>query len=44
MTSKQYEIGVKGNLGRSLLTASLFRIEKANQYFVTNPDLSRTYV
>ncbi|ODU59090.1 MAG: hypothetical protein ABT02_11845 [Comamonadaceae bacterium SCN 68-20] len=30
--SKQYEAGVKAELGGSLLTASLFQIEKANAY------------
>lgn len=32
MISKQYELGAKGTFGNVLLTAALFRIEKANQY------------
>ncbi len=34
--SKQYEAGVKAELGGSLLTASLFQIEKANAYSQDN--------
>lgn len=34
--SKQYEAGIKAELGGSLLTASLFRIEKANAYAQDN--------
>lgn len=34
--SKQYEAGIKAELGGSLLTASLFRIEKANAYSQDN--------
>ena len=40
MVDKQYELGVKQNAGKTLLTYALFRIEKANQYV----DSSYTYV
>lgn len=38
MASKQYEIGSKVTLGKALLTAALFKIEKANTYDRDNND------
>ena len=42
--SKQYEVGAKATVGKMLLTAALFQIDKVNQYSITNPDGSLTAV
>jgi iron complex outermembrane receptor protein len=42
--SKQYEVGAKATVGKVLLTAALFQIDKANQYSINNPDGSLTAV
>jgi len=42
--SEEYEIGAKANVGGMLLTAALFKINKALQYSITNTDGTATYV
>ncbi len=44
MVSKQWEIGVKSTVEKTLFTLALFNINKANEYDVTNSDSSTTYV
>ncbi len=42
MTSEQYELGIKAELGRTLLTLALYRIQKANTYDEENGDGTKT--
>jgi iron complex outermembrane receptor protein len=43
-TDHQYEAGVKSNVGGMLLTAALFRIDRALQYGLNNNNGTYTYV
>ncbi|MDR3261367.1 MAG: TonB-dependent receptor [Tannerella sp.] len=42
-TSRQYEAGAKVNVGKLLLTAAFFRIDRANQIYEKNDDNTFTY-
>lgn len=44
LVDEQYEVGAKATVGGTLLTAALFKIDKANQYVDTNPNGTLTYV
>jgi iron complex outermembrane receptor protein len=43
LVSKQYELGLKSEVGKMLLTTALFRIDRANQYS-DNGTVTGTYV
>jgi iron complex outermembrane recepter protein len=44
MLSKQWEIGIKSTVEKTLFTLALFNINKAYEYDRTNSDLTTTYV
>ena len=44
LTSSQYELGARADVGALQFTAAVFRIEKANQLDVTNANKTHTYI
>jgi iron complex outermembrane receptor protein len=44
LASREYETGVKANVGDVQLGTALFRLEKANQLDVTNANKTHTYI